>query len=215
MSVSLPNGSLIHLGTLGASFAVTAATNAAESVITVGAGHGIVVNDYFVFVSGWSRASDKVYRAKTVVTNDITVEGLNTIDTAVFSAAGGVGTVRKVTAFTQITQVLSSQGNGGEQQFATYQFLEADREVRIPTKKAAGGLTLSVADDPTLAGYLAMSAANDDRVPRPIRATLPNGSKILYYGFVSLNKTPTLTIDELMACEATVSFINEPVRYQT
>jgi hypothetical protein len=86
---------------------------------------------------------------------------------------------------------------------------------KIPTSKTAGGWTLQVGDDPTLAGYIALSAANDDRVARAIRINLANGSKLCYYGYCSLNKTPTLTVDQLMACEATVSFLNEAVRYAT
>ena len=134
-----------------------------------------------------------------------------TPDTA--CGAPGVGTVREISTWTQIAQVLSTQSDGGQQQFFTYQLLEADAEKRIPTTKSAGGLTIRIADDPTLAGYIAASAANDDRLPRALRITMPNGSVLLYNTYVSLNKTPTFTVNQAMECEVTFSFLAEPVRY--
>ena len=94
-----------------------------------------------------------------------------------------------------------------------YQLLEADAQKRIPTFKSAAGLTLSIADDPSLAGYIACSAANDDRAQRAVKITLPNGSILLYNAYISLNKTPSLTVNEIMACEVTLSLLAEPVRY--
>lgn len=91
--------------------------------------------------------------------------------------------------------------------------MEGDSQKRIPTFKNAAGLTFSVADDPTQAGYQLASAANDDRLPRAVRITLPSGSIILYNAYISLNKTPSLTVNEIMACQVTLSLLAEPVRY--
>jgi hypothetical protein len=84
---------------------------------------------------------------------------------------------------------------------------------RIPTFKDAAGLQVDVADDPTLAGYILAATANDDRAPRGVQVVLPAGSKIYYDAYISLNKTPTLTINQVMASQVTLSFLNEPVRY--
>ena len=91
--------------------------------------------------------------------------------------------------------------------------LEADAQKRIPTFKSAAGLTFSVADDPTLAGYVLASTANDDRLPRAVRITLPSGATIFYNAYISLNKTPSLTVNQIMAVEVTLSLLAEPVRY--
>jgi hypothetical protein len=110
--------------------------------------------------------------------------------------------------------VLSSQSSGGEQQFITYQFLEDDAEKRIPSSKSAAGLSFSIANDPALAGYQLVETANDDRSPRAIRVTLPNGAILLYNAYISLNKTPSLNVNQIMANEVTLSLVNnEPVRY--
>lgn len=213
MAVSLPNGSLVSIGSaVGTATATTVLTNANPCVVTAAA-HGLSNGDIVIITSGWSRINGKVFRVANITTNTFELEGLNTSNTSVYSAGSGVGTFTKVNTFTQITQILSTSSTGGEQRFLAYQFLESDNEVEIPTVKSGGGVNFEVGDDPTLAGYIAVEAANDDRVPRALRVLLPNGAKLYYYGYVSINKTPSLTVNELMKVSASVRFINEPVRY--
>jgi hypothetical protein len=214
MSVSLPNGAIVAMASgYGSVKAMSAVSNANPAIATLEASHGVVAGDFLEVTSGWSRLTDKIVKAGTPSTNDIPLLGIDTLLTSIYPAASGAGTVREITGWTQLAQVLSSSSNGGEQQFTTYQFLEADAEKRIPTNKSAAGLTLSIADDPLLAGYILAAAANDDRLPRAIRITLPSGAVLLYNAYVSLNKTPTLTVNEIMACEVTLSLMAEPVRY--
>jgi len=214
MSVSLPNGALVAIASgYGASKAMSAISNAAEAVATLEAAHGAIVGDYLEVTSGWSRLTDKIVRVGAVATNDVTFEDIVTTSTSIYPAGGGVGSVREITGWTQMSQILSSSSSGGEQNFLEYQFLEADAQKRIPTFKSAAGLTFSVADDPTLAGYILASTANDDRLPRAVRITLPSGAVILYNAYISLNKTPSLTVNEIMAVEVTLSLLAEPVRY--
>jgi hypothetical protein len=216
MSVQVPNGALVAIAaSYGVVVNMTALTNAAEAVATLAAGHGYVVGDVLEVTSGWSRLTNKMVRVKTVATNDVTFEGIDTTLTSIYPAGSGTGTVRKVSTWTQLSQILESGSSGGEQQFLEYQFLEADAQKRIPTFKNASGLTFSIADDPTLAGYILASQANDDRLQRGVRVTLPNSSKIFYNAYISLNKTPSLNVNQLMACEVTLSLLAEPVRYAT
>jgi hypothetical protein len=214
MAVRVPNGSLVYMASgYGVAKTMSALSNATEAVATLEASHGVVENDYIELTSGWSRLNDKIVRADSVSTNDVTLEDINTSSTTIVPAGSGTGSVREISGWTQITQILSSSSTGGEQQFLEYQFLESDAQTRIPTVKTAGGLTFTVGDDPTLAGYIALETANDDRLKRAFRIILPSGAIILYNAYVSLNKTPSLTVNELMACEVTLSFLNEPVRY--
>jgi hypothetical protein len=216
MSVSLPNGAIVEIAaSYGDSKAMSAITNANPGVATLAASHGIIVGDYMEMISGWSRLTNKIVRASVVATNDVSLEGQDTSLTSIYPAAGGAGSIREILSWTQLAQVLSSSSSGGEQQFKDYQFLESDSQRRIPTTKNAAGLSFSIADDNTLAGYLLASAANDDRLPRAVRITLPSGAKLLYNCYISLNKTPSLTVNDIMACEVTMSMLAEPVRYAT
>lgn len=213
MSVSLPNGSTVHIASgVAAALPITILTNAAPPVATSTA-HGLANGDLIEVTSGWSRLNNKTVRVAGVTANTFEIEGYDTSSTVIYPAGSGIGSVKKITGWTQLQQILTTSSSGGEQQFATYQFLEDDAETRIPTNKSASGLEVSIADDPTLAGYILASVANDDRVPRSLRVSNPSGSKILYRGYVSLNKTPSLTVNSVMACQVTISFLNEPVRY--
>jgi hypothetical protein len=214
MAVRVPNGSLVYIASgYGAAKTMSALTNASEGVATLEASHGVVENDFIEVTSGWSRLTNKIVRAGTVSTNDVVLDGYNTSSTTIYPAGTGTGTVREISGWTQITQILSSNSTGGEQQFLAYQFLESDAQTEIPTVKTAGGLTFSVGDDPTLSGYQALETANDDRLQRAVRIVLPNSAILLYNAYVSINKTPSLTVNELMATEVTLRFLAEPVRY--
>lgn len=214
MSISIPNGSLIHIASgYGVAKTMSALTNANPGEATLEASHGVVTGDILEVTSGWSRLNDKIVRAGTVATNQVPLEGMDTSLTSIYPIGSGVGTVREISGWTQLLQILNSNSNGGEQQFLEYQLLEADSKVRRPTVKNPYGMTLSIGDDPTLAGYILAGVANDDRLQRAVRITLPSGSLLFYNCYISLNRTPSLTVNEVMACEVTLSMLNEPVRY--
>lgn len=214
MSVSLPNGSIVSIASgYGVSKTMSAVTNASEGVATLEASHGVVENDYLEVTSGWSRLNARIVRADSVSTNDVTLEDINTTSTTLYPAGAGTGSVREISGWTQLSQILSSASTGGEQQFATYQLLEADSEVRIPTSKSAAGITFTIADDPTLAGYILAKTANDDRLPRAVKIVLANGGILLYNAYVSLSVIPSLTVNEPMSIQVTLSLLAEPTRY--
>lgn len=213
MAVSLPNGALISIASgYGSALTVSAITNANPAVATSTA-HGLTNGDFVEVTSGWSRLTNKVVKVANVTANTFDLVAIDSSLTSIYPAGSGTGTVRKVTGYTQLSQILSSTSDGGTQNYVSYQFLESDAEKRIPTFKSASGLTFSVADDATQPGYILASVANDDRLARAVKATLPSGSVISYNAFISINRTPSMTVNELMAIECTMSLLAEPVRY--
>lgn len=213
MSVKLPNGSTVSIAsTYAASKNTTVVTNASEAVVT-SAAHGYANGDVVEITSGWSRLSGRVCRIKSVTTDTFALEGIDTTDTTLFPAGSGIGAVRKITAFTQITQVLEFGKSGGEQQFATYSFLEDDTERQIPTQKSAESFTLSLGDDQTLPWYAVLDAADRDRLQRGIKIALPSGALIYANAYATLNRTPTMTKNEVMALSSTFSLVAPVTRY--
>jgi hypothetical protein len=214
MAVSLPNGATIAIGSAyGATKTLSAFSNANPGVATLEASHGVIVGDVFEITSGWSRANGNVYRASAVATNDVSVEGLNTSSTTRFPAGSGTGSIREVSAWTQITQILETSTSGGEQQFVTYSFLEDDAEHQIPTVKSPITFKFKVGDDASLAHYAVLAAADADRQQRAVRVVLPSGSVIYWSAYITLQKTPSLAKNEVMGLEVTMSLINEVTRY--
>lgn len=212
-TVSLPNGAIVAIASgYGSALATTIVTNANPGVATSTA-HGLTNGDFVEVTSGWGRLDQKVVRVSGVTANTFNLEGIDTTLTSIYPAGSGIGSVRKVTGYTQLAQILSSNSSGGEQQFTTYQFLEGDSQKQIPTTKNAAGLTFSVADDPAQAGFILASAANDDRLKRAVKISLPGGSILSYNAYVSINKTPSLSVNEIMAVQATLSLLAEPTRY--
>lgn len=212
MAVSLPNGIVLALATAYATtLTVTAASNASEAVLTVA--NTLANGDYFEFVSGWSRANNRVFRAKSVSASSLVAEGLDTTLTALYPAGSGVGTIRKVNTWTQITQIMGCTSSGGEPQYQTYSFLEQDFDSQIPTTTSAQSLALEIADDPTLAGYQALKAVAQTRAPTALRASLPAGGFILYNGIFAFDETPSLTKGNLMSVKAGAALQGRPVRY--
>ncbi|MBS0427606.1 MAG: phage tail protein [Proteobacteria bacterium] len=214
MTVRVPNGALIAIESgSAAAVNITGITNANPAVVTTSAAHGLTTGDFVEIVSGWSRLTNKIVRITMLTSTTFSVDNLDTTLTSIYPAGAGTGTVAKVSGWTQLSQILSVSTSGGEQNFLTYQLLEADAQKQIPTFKTPYQITMSVADDPALPGFVLAGVANDDRLPRGVRVTLPDGSQILYNAYISLNRTPSLTVNELMACQVTLSLLAEPTRY--
>ncbi len=209
MAVSLPNGVVFAIAKTKAAPAVMSAlTNATDAVATV-AGSTIATNDIVIVQSGWSNINERV--AKVGATSKLL--GIDTSDTTQFPSGMGAGKLIKVSEWQQVTQVISSETSGGDQQFATYSFLENDFETQIPTRTSPVVLTLSIADDDTLPGYIALKKAADGKETQVVRAMLPNGATLYYHAYISVNETPSMTKDQVMAIGVTISLIVRPTRY--
>ncbi|MFA5595942.1 MAG: phage tail protein [Pusillimonas sp.] len=215
MAVQLPNGVVFSLGTtIDAAKTVSSISNANPAVATSTA-HGFANGDIILLNSGWQKLNDRLLRVANQASGTFELAGQDTTSTTLYPTGTSAGSAKKVSAWTQITQVLECSTSGGEMQFATYSFLENDFESQIPTQHSAMSLQLSIADDPSLTGYAALKKAAADRVAVPVRAQMPGGSVIYYMGYVSFNETPTMTKNNVMACNATVSLQSLPVRYAT
>lgn len=210
----LPNGATLSIATgFGAAKAISAFTNADPGVMTLEASHGIATGELFVISNGWSRTNGRAFKAGTVSTNDVPVAGLDTTSTTRYPTGGGVGTVQEITGFQQIIGVINFASEGGEQQYTTVQELEAEDETRLPTNRSAQGLNLSVGDDTSLPWFDYAKEASDSGDPTVLRLLLKNGNFILYNGILTLNETPSTTVNQVMALTMTMSLQGRPVRY--
>lgn len=192
---------------------VTAVTNANPGVAATAAPHGIADGAFIEVTSGWSKLNNRIVRADNAVGTSITYEGIDTSNTQTYPAGSGIGSIREITNWTQVSQILECTTSGGDMQFVTYSFLEQDFESQLPTQSSPMSIEMTIADDDTLPGFIALKAVAETRNLVGLRATLPNGSLILFNGYVSFNETPTMTKGQVMGVKATFNLQGRPVRY--
>lgn len=186
--------------TFGTTVTVTAATNVASSVVTVGAGHGATVGDFVEILTGagWQRAEGRIFRVSVVSTNDLTFEGFDTTNTSLFPAAGFVGaTVRRVATWTTISQVQNLELTGGEQQFTDITGIGDLIGKQFPTLRSAVSANLPVFYDPGLSWLSTVRAAADQSAIRALRVRGPSGMRLLINGYVGFVDSPTIEGDVL------------------
>lgn len=213
MALSLPTGTAYAVATAyAAAIAVSAATNATETVLTTAA-NTFAPGDYLEYVGGWSRMTNRVFRAKAATATSVTLEGMDTSEVNLFPAGMGAGTLRKVSTWVSIQQVLTAEPSGGDPKYASVSLLDNENDINLPDGYNAQSLAMTIADDPALPHHAALKKIADSRKIAAIRADLPNGSKILYNGFVSFDETPTMTKGQVMAVRAGCAMQGRPVRY--
>ena len=214
--MQLPNGSQFAIAaTFGTEFTISAVTNATEAVATLSVSHGVVVNDIIVPASGWNGLDKKVARAKTVATNDVTLEGFNSTNTTWYPAGSGTGTGKEVSTWTSIAGVMQPSMEGGDLSFYQYLFLDDPTftQKQIPTFRSAMALKFKIADDISKPHYAAILAASQARTEYPLRITLPNGGKLYMNGIWSMNEVPSLTENEGMLLDVAFALQASPTRF--
>jgi hypothetical protein len=210
----VPTGTVFHIAAAyGSAVTTTIVTNAAEAVVTAAA-HGYSNGDFVEVTSGWGRLNKRVFRIKSVATNTMVLEGADTTSTTFFSAGTGIGSVRKITTFTQITQVTSAQFSGGEPSDVEYKYVESDVKYKINDGFAAssGSLTLD-ADSIGTAGYTALKALTDVQTDTCLKMTTRSGSLVLLPCTAALNESISLQDGQINTVAATFSGNNRNTRY--
>ena len=216
MAITLATGTQVAIAsTYGAASNVSAASNAAACVLTVAAAHGIIVGDFIEFTSGWDLATGRIFRVSAVATNDVTLEGFNTTSTSLFPAGAGVGSVRRITAWTPITQVQNVTTGGGDQQYADITSITDRTQKQIPTTRSPQEITLTVFDDPALGWYAPVQTASDTSTPAGVRFIFPNNSRLVANAYVSLQKVPSINANAPLTAAISLSTLAEPTRYAT
>lgn len=213
MAFRLPNGSTFDFAaTYGPEVVVTAITNAKPAKASA-VGHTLKAGDIVVINSGWVKISGRAFRVGVVAADTFELEGLDASDVTKYPVGTSAGKVKKVATWVNIPQITGVTSSGGEQQFYTFGFLEEDEDRQLPTTKSPSVLTLTVADDPSMAYVPVVEAADESKEQRVQRLNLIDGSTILYVSVASITNTPTLTRNELMQRTITLAQQGRVTRY--
>lgn len=216
MSITRAVGTQISIAsTYLSSKTMSAINNANPAVATLAASHGVIVGDIVEITSGWDRLNGRIARVSAVATNDVTLEGIDTSDTSAYPPGTGTGSVREISAWTQISQVTADFGtSGGEQNFADVTTLSDTTQKQIPTTRNPVKVDLPLFDDPSLSYYSTVNSASESASAVAVRMVFPNGSRLLANAYWGLQKVPTVQ-DSTLRAAISLSFAAEPTRYAT
>ena len=216
MAIKLATGTALAIASIyGASVNMTAITNATNAVATLAAAHGVIVGDFLEVTSGWDLLSARIVRVSAVSTNDITFEGINTSNVSNYPAGTGTGTIRRITAWTSIAQVQSFSTSGGDVNFADITTIVDRTQKQVPTTRSPQALSMTVFDDPALAGQVAVQAASDLVTPAAFRIVFADNSRMVINGYWSIKAAPDVNVNAPVTNEITFSALALSTRYAT
>ena len=216
MSFTLSTGASLSVAkSYAANLPFSAISNATDAVCTV-TGSAIVAGDFVEIRSSWGLIDQKVVRVKAGSTaTALILEGVDTTDTTKFPAGTGAVSayVRKITAWSQITQIKAMSASGGTQNFANITGLADVVERQIPTTRAAVSTTVDIFDDPTLAWYADVTVASDSSTPYGLLMVFPNNSRLVANAYWGLQKVPAVGTNAALTSTISLSYVADPIRY--
>ena len=191
---TLPTGTIYAVATVFATAkTITAVSNAVEGVVTCVA-HGYVDGAIVQILSGWGRLNRRIVRVKSSAVNTFVMEGIDTTNLNFYPAGSGVGTVKSVTTFQQISKILSPTASGGGPKTVTVKFLESDVETKINDGFEAITESFDIdADEFGGAAYAALVSLSEIQTDTVLRKTLRTGSVIFTPCRISFNQNPKLS----------------------
>lgn len=214
MPSRLINGARYAISTtLAAAVPITAISNANPAIAS--AAVLPVANDILVLASGWSLLNGQVAKALSPAAGSFTLAGINTLNAGNYPTGEGAGAYQVAGTFVGLSKVVNIVKNGGEQNYATRQYVEDPNgvQVQFPTFRSAINYQISMDYDPSLPWFAALLAADAAKNPVVLRETLPGGDIIYRAGLLSFDEEPSKDINDVMTVIAGFSVQSKPIRY--
>jgi hypothetical protein len=210
----VPTGTLFFIASAYATGqATTGVSNASEAVVTAAA-HGYANGDLVEMTSNWGRIDRRNFRVKGVTANTFILEGQDTTNLTFFPTGGGLGSVRKITTFTQITQVVGVSASGGDPKNADYKYVESDVGYSINDGFAATNYALDLdADAISTAGYAACKLLTEVQTDTCMKMVTRNGGFLLQPCTVALNESVSIADGQINKVKVAFNGKNRLTRY--
>ena len=139
---------------------------------------------------------------------------MDTSNTTYFPPGSGIGSVRKATTFTQISNVLSAQSQGGDPKTVSYKYIESDVDFSLNDGFNATSYTLELdADSIGTAGYTNLKSLTDVQTDTILQMVTRNGAKIYQPCTVALNEAVQLQDGQINRVRTQFNGNNRLVRY--
>lgn len=202
--------------TYGASKTMSAITNANPAVATLEASHGVIVGDVIEVTSGWGKLNGRLVRVSVVATNDVTFEGVDTSDTDAYPTGTGTGSIREITAWTEITQRTPNMAiNAGQPVFADITTLQDTEERKLPVRRGATDMSIPGFFDLSAAWVAYAQAATESGDGTGLRVRYPNGNKLFANAYWNISDGASGIEDFTLRDSITLTFVARSITYAT
>lgn len=200
--------------TFAAAVAVTSTTNADPAVATTATPHSMTEGDVFAaFFNGWEDANESVYRAGDGTTgSSLVIDGIDSADDVWFPAGvASAGSVRKVTDWIDIGQVLDYSPQGGGVKNISVNPINQRRGINLPAGFEAESVTMTLGFDPKRYDQKAM-----DKITRNLsqkvafRFVLSGGATVYAYGTLQKGSMPQLSSSDVAKVSVNLTFFGVP-----
>lgn len=214
MSYKFPEGGkFLFSSTFAAAKTLASMTNANPTVATSVA-HGYVDNDELLLSSGWEDITDSIFRADQLTADTFSLLGLDTSDTNLFTAGGGVNsTTKKISNWVEVPQVLTINTSGGDVRSATINPVFKRNGIIRPLGFNPVQITLELAHDASNANYQAMLALSRTLTPVAFKLLLADGSTSYGYGVMAVSEVPKVSAGNPNSVTAVFSAQGRTVSY--
>lgn len=218
MGFALPNGATIFVGSkMAAATPVSAVSNAKGAVFTVSGGT-FAADDIVLINSGWGLLDNLVAKVTAATATAVTIDAIDTSDVKFFPAGGGAGVLTKISEWTEIPQITEVAASGGDQQYVQIQFLADDRQRNLATYKAAKTQTFTLAHDATLPIYPVLEAGDRTGDVLALYMYVPKARETRYWsGIASFDPQPATAVNVAETVQAsfaiqsrTMTFYKDP-----
>lgn len=217
MSITKAVGTGIDIAsTYGASKTMSAITNANPAVATLEASHGVIVGDIIEITSGWGKLNGRLARVSVVNTNDVTLEGVNTASTSDYPAGTGAGSVREITAWTEITQRTPNLTiNTGQPVFADITTLADTEERKLPVRRGATDMSIPGFFDLSASWVTYAQAATESGTGTGLRVRYPNSNKLYANAYWNISDGASGIEDFTLRDSISLTFVARSITYAT
>lgn len=214
MSYKFPDGAQFYYSkTFAAAKNVTVFTNANPGVAT-STTHGYTTADELLLTSGWEDATDSVFRATVLTTDTLSLQGLDTSDTARFATGVGVGsTLQKISSWQAIPQVLSIDTSGGGARLATISPLSRRRPINVAIGVEPVTIKLGIGHDASNGVFQDMLGIAAALTKVAFKMVLADGSATYGYGNMMTSTFPKLQAGQANQAEVTITLLGRDVAY--
>jgi hypothetical protein len=215
MAYFFPEGSKFYFSqTFATAKTITALSNASPAVAT-STSHGYTDGDEVILTSGWEDATDTVFKVDQLTADTFSLLGLNATDTNFYAAGTGTGTAQKVSAWTEIPQVLTIATSGGDARFTTINPIARRNAINVPTGFNPTSITLTLGHDPSNANYETMLDISRTLSKVAFKMVLSGGAVSYGYGYMSVSEAPSLNVNQANQVTAALTMLGRSISYAT